>query len=435
MNFQESLKYLYSLGYETLAMKFGLHNTQTLLAGLDHPQTSFFKIQIAGTNGKGSVAAFLYSICLQAEIETGLFTSPHLISINERIQTNGFKITEPAFAALTTEVSVTANRLVAEGKLEALPTFFEHLTAIGLLAFAREKVEIAILETGLGGRLDSVTAAEAEIIGITPVSFDHQEYLGDTLSEIAAEKAAVIRPDVRAVVVSKQEPEAMRVIRGRCRENRIEPVLAEKGSIQIHGLIGGWFETTFTTETDVYSKVLVQLPGRHQLDNALTAIHLAESLRNAGFKITKEDIIYGLEAARHSGRLDYLRTADGVGVLFDGAHNAAGAKTLREYLQEFFPNVPLTLIFGAMRDKDLSEITAELFPFAENLILTAPNNPRSTTPETLAAFVPPDKKVFLTPRVRDALQKAREVTPQNGLICVTGSLYLVGEAQSILLNE
>ncbi|HZH34881.1 MAG TPA: Mur ligase family protein, partial [Pyrinomonadaceae bacterium] len=203
-------------------MKFGLRNTEVLLAALDHPQNDFPKVQIAGTNGKGSVAAFLDSICRRANIRAGLFTSPHLVSITERIRIEGVPVSEEKFAKLTTEVREAAEKLVVEKQLEALPTFFEHLTAIGLLAFARERVGLAILETGLGGRLDSVTAAKAEIVCLTPIDLDHQEFLGNTLSEIAAEKAAIIRPDVRAVVCAPQKPEAARVIRGYCRKNGVE---------------------------------------------------------------------------------------------------------------------------------------------------------------------------------------------------------------------
>jgi dihydrofolate synthase/folylpolyglutamate synthase len=432
VNFDESVKYLYSLGHETLAIKFGLENTRRLLAALGEPQKSFLKIQIAGTNGKGSVAAFLDSICRAASIKTGLFTSPHLVSITERIKIDGLDISEKKFALLTTEVRATAEKLISAKQLEALPTFFEHLTAIGLLAFARENVEIGILETGLGGRLDSVTAAEAEIAAITQIALDHQEYLGNTIKEIAAEKAAIIRPDVRAVVVSNQEREAMNAVRGKCRECKI--ALTDSAKItKIHRIpMLETYTISFQTETNNYPNIDLNLLGRHQADNAATAISLAEALREAGFKISNDNVRYGLETARHAGRLEFAGN-----ILYDGAHNEAGAKVLADFLQEFIRN-KITLVFAAMRDKDLSEIASILFPLAENLILTRAENPRSATPEKLREFVPqnfPTEKVFVTESVSEAIKKAQEITAPEDLICVTGSLYLVGEAKSITNYE
>jgi dihydrofolate synthase / folylpolyglutamate synthase len=433
MNFQESLQYLYSLGYETLAMKFGLQNTHTLLAALGNPQQSFTKVQVVGTNGKGSTAAFLYSICRAANIKTGLFTSPHLISILERIKFDGYQIAETEFAALTSEVRAAAEKLVAEKQLETLPTFFEHLTALGLLAFARKSVELAVLETGIGGRLDSVTAAEAEFIGITSISFDHQEYLGNTLKEIAAEKAAVIHPKVRAAVISEQEAEAKEAIERQCAQTKVKPTFLQP-KIRVVQINHDKIVADFHTEKDFYSNVEIALRGRHQLHNAATAIGLAEALQENGFAISREAIVHGLQTARHDGRLDLWTTHDGFSVLFDGAHNAAGARALKKYLLEFYSGTPLTMIFGAMRDKDLSDIAAELFPLATNLILTKPNNPRSAEPDGMREFAS-NANIHLTSTVAEAIAKARQITDKNNLICVTGSLYLVGEAQAVLSDE
>src|SRR6266436_2952099 len=224
MNFDQALSYLLSLGHETLTIKLGLANTETLLAALGNPHQQFPAVQIAGTNGKGSVAVTLDSICRYAGIRTGLFTSPHLISITERISIDGEQVSEADFARFTARVKETAEDLVKRGRLETLPTFFEHVTAIALLAFHEAKVDLAILETGLGGRLDSTTAAGAEIVAITSIAMDHEEYLGDTLAKIAAEKAAIIRPEVTAVV-AWQPPEALEVILEQCQRSRIKPRL------------------------------------------------------------------------------------------------------------------------------------------------------------------------------------------------------------------
>src|SRR5438034_9493214 len=211
MHFDGALSYLLSLGHETLTIKLGLENTETLLAALGNPHRQFRSVQIAGTNGKGSTASMLDSICRAAGIRTGLFTSPHLISITERIKIDGGDISEAEFGRLTGAVKTVAAELVSGGQLPALPTFFEHVTAIALLAFSEAKVELAILETGLGGRLDSTTAAGAQVVAITPIAMDHEEYLGSTIQEIASEKAAIIRAGVTAVI-APQLPEALGVI-------------------------------------------------------------------------------------------------------------------------------------------------------------------------------------------------------------------------------
>jgi dihydrofolate synthase/folylpolyglutamate synthase len=431
MNFSAALDYLYSLGHETLAMKFGLETTQTLLKAFSNPQNSFLKIQIAGTNGKGSVCAFLDAVCRARNLKTGLFTSPHLSEITERIKINGANISEAQFAKLASTVRETAETLVKNGKLQTLPTFFEHLTVIGLLAFREAGVDLAILETGLGGRLDSVTAAEAEIVVITPVSFDHQEFLGDTLDKIASEKAAIIRQNTRAVV-SSQPVEAFNAISRRAEfcgvKLQTAAVFIEKSATA-----DGRFSADFHTNKNFYPNVRINLRGRHQLENAATAISAAENLADLGFEISRSEITKGLENAVHAGRLELWKIAAATPILFDGAHNLDGAKSLAEFLREFFAKTPLTFVFGAMRDKDLRQITAEIFPLADCLILTRADNLRSAAPENLRQFAPTDfKKIYLAANAAEALQKAFENTAANGLIVVTGSLYLIGEAQKIL---
>src|SRR5690349_1093142 len=224
MFFDEAYEYLLSLGHETLTIKLGLDNTKKLLAALGDPHKAFPSVQIAGTNGKGSTAVMLESICREAGIRVGLFTSPHLVSITERIGIDGNEVSEAAFARLTERVKQTAEELVRQGELQTLPTFFEQVTAIALLAFQQANVELAILETGLGGRLDSTTAVGAQVVGITSIAMDHQEYLGHTLPEIAAEKAAIIQRGVTAIVAPQAE-DAMEVVLRRCSELSVRPLL------------------------------------------------------------------------------------------------------------------------------------------------------------------------------------------------------------------
>ena len=435
MNFDESLNYLYGLGNEVLAMKLGLENIRTLIAALGNPEKNYLKIQIAGTNGKGSTVAFLEAICVQAGIEVGSMTSPHLVSITERIKINGREISEKDFARHSTIIRETSEKLTEKGELETVPTFFEQITATALIAFSEAKVELAILETGLGGRFDATTAANAEIVAITPIDYDHQQILGDTLAKIASEKAAIIRENMR-VIVAPQKREAENVIYGKCREVGVEPVWAIPNVRLIENLGGGLLYLSFTTKQTNY-KVDLRMQGKHQWTNAMLAIYIAESLRDFNFKIPKENIEIGLEIAEHKGRLEFWNSWNAPSFLFDGAHNISGTKALKTYLDEFITQ-PITMIFGAMNDKNLSEIGEIIFPKADNLIFTKPDNPRSMETAELLKFVPGNfdtEKLFVTETVREAIEKAKKITKQSELILITGSLYLVGEAQKILKDE
>ncbi len=428
MDFETSTKYLLSLGNEVSAMKLGLENIRTLLAALGDPQNNYLKIQIAGTNGKGSVCAFLDSICLSAGVSAGTFTSPHLISITERIRINGSDISEEDFARHASRIRDTSAYLRANGQLEYLPTFFEQITAIALTAFAEAKVDLAILETGLGGRLDATTAANAEIAAITAIDYDHQEYLGETLTEIAAEKAAIIHKDSH-VVIGGQQREAMEVVIGRCHQMDISPNLDCDASIWAFDTISNSVVASFRTKRDLYDDPNLGLKGRHQLENARIAVMTIEVLRfDFGYDISSDDVVEGLERARHPGRLEF----DGK-YLFDGAHNVAGIKALREFLDENIDQ-PMIFVFGVMNEKNVGEMAASLFTDAGRIILTKPDNSRAMAPDGIAANIPlaADREVYLTETVSEALDKANEIASDDDLIVVTGSLYLIGEIKKIL---
>jgi len=427
MQFNESLAYLLSLGHETLAIKLGLRNTEILLAELGQPQQSFSSVQIAGTNGKGSTAVMLESICRAASIRAGLFTSPHLVSITERIKIAGADVSAEEFARCATHVRSAAESLVARGELQAPPTFFEQITAIALLAFKNAGVSLAILETGLGGRLDSTTVAGATVVGITPIALDHQEYLGTTLKEIAAEKAAIIRTGASAVVAA-QEHEALAVILARAAETGAALSLIGDDATIESVTADGRFTVTFQTAKQRYPSVKLALRGRHQIGNAATAIGLAEALAREGWTISGEAIGRGIATAIHPGRLEHFHA-----YLLDGAHNPSAAQVLRDYLDEFV-KVPLTLIFGAMREKNLQAMADILFPRATQIVLTRPANDRSASPEQLYEMAKETgaKRVSVTQSVAEALETATKLRSPAGLICVTGSLYLLGETKIIL---
>lgn len=411
MSFEEAVQYLLSLGHETLTIKLGLRNTELLLQSLDNPERAFQAVQIAGTNGKGSTAVMLDSICRAAGMKTGLYTSPHLVSITERIRIAGEQISEDNFARHTATVRDASYRLLATEQLDALPTFFEQVTAIALLAFREAGIELAILETGMGGRLDSTTAARAGIVAITPIAMDHEQYLGQTIESIASEKAAVIRPGVKAIIAS-QPPEALSVLLRRCEETGVQPILNDSAP----EIVGVTPDGRYCVQN-----ICVGLRGKHQIENAMLAVRVAETL-----SISSDAIATGIETAHHPGRLELIATEPAV--LLDGAHNPAGAEALREYLNQFAPR-PLTLVFGAMIDKQLSRIGAILFPLADKLILTTIDNPRAASLEILeqvaTQFARGSVAKFQTSA--EAFEAALRITPAQCMICVTGSLYLIGE--------
>ncbi len=476
MNFKESLDYLFGLGYERSVKKFGLENTYALLSALGNPQKNFIKVQVAGTNGKGSTCAFLESVLVEAGIKVGVNTSPHLVSVTERIRINGAEISEEKFAEYATRVRKTAERLVETGALEATPTFFEHVTSIAQLVFADEQIEVAILETGLGGRFDATTATEAEIVAITPIALDHTKTLGDTIEKIAAEKAAIIREGVQAVIAEQKEA-AIRVILAKCEAEKVSPLFAEevrclrktrmvrkkstnRDTIAVENVgrnregdictgsggdpVGGETSgnttarecakdgkalTSFYVHKASYENVCLNLPGKHQIENATVAILLAEALAEKGFRIGAKEIKSGLEKAVHKGRLEFSD-----GILYDGAHNLAGAKALRQYLNEEVDQ-PITMIFGSMRGKNLEKVAGVLFPLSENLILTTPENPRAMEASDIVEFAlknVDENSCFVIDAPSKALEKARQIVGDNGLILVTGSLYLIGEIKANL---
>lgn len=424
MDFQQSVDYLLSLGFERSVKKFGLENTTILLDALGNPQNNFLKVQIAGTNGKGSTCAFLESICVQADIDVGVNTSPHLVSVTERIRVNGQRISEKEFARYATRIREVSEKLVEDGKLPGLPTFFEHVTAIAQLVFAEAGIKVAILEVGLGGRFDATTATVPEIVGITPISMDHVKTLGPRLKDIAAEKAATIHPAVRIFSVP-QEKVAEEAIRRKCIDAGIKPVWAVPNvrKIDPYGVL------RFEVEENRYDAILVGMPGKHQWVNATLAICIAEALREWQILISKADIEVGLEAAEHAGRLEFSD-----GILFDGAHNVEGVKALVKYLKEFVTD-PITMVYGTSGGKDIEKIAELLFPMAENLIITTAENPRAfDAAEYLDVAEEYAGSVYHVEGVGNAVEKAREIVG-DGLLLVTGSLYLIGEVKAYLADR
>ena len=433
MNFEESVRYLYSLGNELLAMKLGLESIRLLAGAMGQPQLRFPAVHIAGTNGKGSTSAMIEAIARAAGVRTGLFTSPHLVSITERVRVDGEAISEAEFAERATRVREAGERLVAAGALPAPPTFFEQATMIAYLCFAERAVELAVLEVGMGGRLDATNICRPVATAITRIDYDHQEHLGDTLAAIAGEKAGILKPGV-PVVMAPQAAEAREVIVARSRETGAPLIDGEARLREAEILPAG--DPRDLRQAGLHRLRLVDLDtrinlrGRHQIENAMTAILLAEALRERAWAISRDAIGAGLDGVVWPGRLEMLSLGDSAPpLLLDGAHNPGGAIALRGFLEAHCAGAPLTMIFGAMADKAVAEMAAMLFPLARRVILTRVDNPRALDPARIAAA---DARVLHTENVKDALDEAVRSTPAEGLICACGSLYLLGEIRRLM---
>ncbi len=440
---------LYELGHElaqTPSHKFDLAHMRVLLEGLDHPERRLKSVLIAGTNGKGSTAATLASIAQAAGYRTALYTSPHLVRINERIRINGREISDSDFSREHDRVEDVAERLVAAGRLPWHPSFFEMLTAMAFDHFAAGNVELAILEVGMGGRLDATNVIEPCISVITDISLDHQKFLGNTIREIAGEKAGIIRPH-KPVVTLPQHPEANDVIGNTILERGVEAVSAVKYVPPVSpGAAEFWQSAAGNQKPETGNRyplsvmgeeIVVDSPliGRHQLRNIALAIAAAEELNRCGFKITARDIERGIRETRWPGRFQRL-AANQHEFILDVAHNPAGAWALRSALSERYPDRPLTFVFGAMRDKSIAEMAEILFPTAERVVATRAANPRSATPEEVCdAAARTAAEIVCEPDVAAALRRAAEFAGKSGLIVVTGSIYIVGEALSALENS
>ena len=445
MSYETAVARIYALGHELAQMpspKFDLDHMRVLLGALDHPERRFPGVLIAGTNGKGSTAATLASILQASGVRTGLYTSPHLIRINERIRINGAEISDDEFALLHDMVDRTAERLVGESELPWHPSFFEMLTAIAFEYFARKKVDIAVLEVGMGGRLDATNVIEPEISIITDISLDHQKFLGNTVTEIAREKAGIIRRG-GVVVTLPQQPQANDVIGNTILElearavNAVPyvPPVAPSTEYRVTSSKSG--QAVFRYPLEVMGKpILVEtlLVGRHQLRNVALAIAAAEELSHRGFAITADSFERGIRETHWPGRFQVIPPANGAPeYVLDVAHNPAGAWALRSTLSGAYEDRPLTFVFGAMRDKAIAEIAELLFPLAERVFATRSDNPRSATAaEIREAEAHTSVAIEEAPDVVAALERARIAAGTNGVVVVTGSIYIVGEAMQAL---
>jgi dihydrofolate synthase / folylpolyglutamate synthase len=416
---RDTLAYLSSLN--KMGIRFGLDPIRSLLDRLHNPQSGYPSVLIAGTNGKGSVAAMTASILAAGGFKTGLYTSPDLIDFRERIRINGEMIGRQEAAICTERVK---EKIIDE------VSYFEFLTAMAFLHFQRQQVDIAILEIGMGGRLDATNVVTPLVSIVTNISLEHREYLGNTLEKITREKGGIIKEGGICLTAARQK-RVVATLEAICREKQatlyrvgkeIRTTVHRDGTFSYHGIGRS------------YQKLICPLAGRHQFSNAALALGAVETLAAAGFPVPEQTVADGLRGTRWEGRLEILRRKPML--LVDGAHNPAGAETLRRALQTGFPRRRLILIFGVLGDKDYPAMAKRLLPLADRVILTRPNSDRSLSPDLLL----PVARMFhpMVERIDDpgdALRSALAKAGEEDLICVAGSLYLVGEIKKVHQTE
>jgi dihydrofolate synthase / folylpolyglutamate synthase len=412
MNYAEAVHYLYSLGNEVLTAKLGLDRIALLLEALGNPHRAVRWIHVAGTNGKGSTSAMIEAGLRAAGVRTGLYISPHLVEPTERIQIAGFAVTREQFAGAFERVHEMAGRMVVAGELDMHPTYFETVTAMAFVLFATEKVQTAVLEVGLGGRLDATNVVTPELCVITPIDFDHQMFLGDTIEQIAAEKAGILKPGVPAIF-AEQRPEAERVLRAHAR-----------GAFT---LSRDWAITDLAIDARGSRFRLLGADGSMDITCPLAGEHQVENARVAAIALTELGVSpEGIAATHWPGRLEHV--SEQPEILIDGAHNPAGVRALVAYIRRFYSGRRLWIVYGALRDKAVAEMASTLFPLADRLILTAPANARAMRPEDIAA-----PGALITYSISEAIALLGEAAPGD-VIFITGSLYLAGEARTLLVK-
>ncbi|MCK4486833.1 MAG: bifunctional folylpolyglutamate synthase/dihydrofolate synthase [Desulfobacterales bacterium] len=401
-------------------IKLGLATISRLLRGLGNPQDRFSSIHIAGTNGKGSIAAFLSSVLAHGGYKVGLYTSPHLVRFNERIQINGCPISDKDMA----QVAEAVQRIYSQAEP---PTFFECATAMALYHFASEGVDWAVLETGMGGRYDATNVVHPEVSIISNISMEHQEYLGNTLAKIAHEKAGIIKRGA-GVVTGTRQKSALWVLKQVAAKKEVPLYRLGKG-IRIRKDNEGTF--TYLGINRRWPRVKIGLIGDHQITNAALALGALELLLEKGLHLTDKAIYAGLASTRWPGRLEVLSRKPFI--LLDGAHNPSAVRTLKKFLENSNAFRRLTMVVGILEDKAWKPMLRELAGVADRMILTRPQYERAADPHELASFVRPLKQdLVVIPKLADAISLALEEASASDAVCITGSLYTVGDAKAYL---
>lgn len=424
MNINEALDALQ--GLQKFGSILGLERIQELLRRLGDPQKSLKFVHVAGTNGKGSIVAFLSQILQEAGYQVGMYTSPGLMGFQDRIRVGGEDIADEALIRLTKRVLSAMEAMVSEGL--SSPTEFEAVTALAFLYFLEKQCDVVVLEVGLGGRLDSTNVIDAPLVSvITPVDYDHMEILGNTLGEIAGEKAGILKTGT-VLVLHPQREEADQVIHARAREL----------DIPVHSVLPGQaLHLSRTLEGQSFSLAgetfTLGILGDHQIANALTAMAAIRVLEEKGFTVSHEALKKGLANARWGGRFEVLSAEPAV--LADGAHNPQGARVLAENLNNYFPGRQGIFIMGVLADKDYNAMIEAVLPFSKGFFTVTPKNNRALKAELLATAIQDRGKAAMAmASVGEALAEARRMAEPTDYICFFGSLYTMAEIRSLFLS-
>ncbi len=430
-SYRETIDYLYAL--QKHGVKLALANSVALMHIMGDPHQRFRAVHVAGTNGKGSTSAFIASMLASAGYRVGLYTSPHLVSFTERIRINGVPISEAKVVELAERVRRGYQRLsAADGPGALNPTFFEVTTAVAFSYFAEERVDIAVIEVGMGGRLDSTNVITPLVSVITNIDLEHTEFLGNTLELIGTEKAGIIKPGA-PVVSGAVQPEVINVIEREAAARQAAVYRLAKDFKPDHISSGPEYRFDYQGIKESYGRLAIALQGRYQVDNACLALAAVECLRTAGLVVEGPAIRSGLEQARWEGRLE--RVARRPDVYLDGAHNPASAKMLAGAVAGLKSGYKrLLLVIGILGDKDFRGIISEIVPLADYVIVTRPEYSRAMDLAALAGEVAVlHRAVHTAGTVAQAIEKAKKEAAPDDLVLITGSLYVVGDARAALL--
>jgi dihydrofolate synthase / folylpolyglutamate synthase len=417
------------VGYNTT--NFSLTRMNRLLSALGNPHKQFRSVHIAGTKGKGSTAAMLAAMLANSELKVGLYTSPHLMNIRERVQINDEMISEPDMTRLMGKIAKVVKKLVKDE-----PTFFEIMTALGFLYFAEQEVDIAIIEAGLGGRLDSTNVLKPEVCAITSISYDHVAQLGNTLAKIAEEKAGIFKAGIPAVTVP-QADEAGKVLAEVAK--RVGATLLVTGKdiefsyrFESSRTNGPHTRVSMTTSSCRFEHLAVPLPGDHQAVNCGLALGIMAVLKERGLPIDDQKAIEGLAKARLPGRMEIIH--DSPRILVDGAHNAASVEALMRAIGQNIPYDSMVVIFGSRTDKDIRGMLRHIQLGADKVIFTNAGSPKAADPADLASEYAEQcgKMAQVAETLEEALEIAERAVTREDIICITGSFYLVGKAKAFV---
>jgi len=429
MNYQEALDFINEA--EGLGSRLGLETIKKLMNLLGDPQKDLKCIHIAGTNGKGSTTSYISTMLKEAGYKVGIFTSPYLERFNERIQINGIDIPNDVFARITEKVKEKTEEMVSRG--HSHPTVFELITAIMFMYFKEEKVDFAVLEVGLGGRIDSTNVIDNSLISvITTIDYDHMDVLGDTLYKIGSEKAGIIKEN--GIVVSyPQNEEALKALLEKAEEKNANFIICPMSNIKIHELNDSGAVYDFQYDIYKFDKLVINLLGKHQIYNSALALTAILELRSKGLvNISDEEIRNGLMKTRWNGRLEVI-SRDPI-FLIDGAHNKQGIEALISSLK-LFNYDRLILGIGILKDKDVSHMVEILAPLADEIIVTEVDSPRKMEANELARMIKKfNKNVRVEKDIRTAVEKSLELADKNDLIVFSGSIYMIGDVRKIVLS-